>query len=326
VKVQWMRDDEFCWEPYGPAMTVELHAGLDQVGRIIDWTHDVWTNTHTTRPQKDGCNLLAAWHLAQPKLPGTPEIIPQPAGGGDRNAIPLYDFPRQRVTHHFIPQMPVRVSALRALGAYANIFAIETFMDDLARAANTDTVEFRLRHLSDPRAIAVIKAAAASSDWQSSPPAGTGKGRGFGFAKYKNLSAYLAVVVEVDVDRETGRVRVTKATAAIDAGQVINPNGLINQTEGGIIQATSWTLKEQVRFTTEHITSRDWSRYPIVTFPEVPEISVTVLNRPSERSLGAGEAAQGPTAAAIGNAIAHATGVRFRDLPLMPERIKGAFG
>lgn len=326
VKVQWMRDDEFCWEPYGPAMTVELRASLDEAGMIVDWTHDVWTNTHTTRPQKDGCNLLASWHLARPKLPGRPEIIPQPAGGGDRNAIPLYDFPRQRVTHRFIPQMPVRVSALRALGAYANIFAIETFMDELAKAAKADPVEFRVRHLNDPRAIAVIKAAATSSGWQSDLTAGTGKGRGFGFAKYKNLSAYLAVVVDVEVDRQTGQVRATRAAAAIDAGQVINPNGLINQTEGGIIQAASWTLKEQVHFTPEHITSRDWSRYPIITFPEVPEIEVTVLDRPAERSLGAGEAAQGPTAAAIGNAIAHATGVRLRDLPLMPDRIKAAFG
>ncbi|MGO8915805.1 MAG: molybdopterin cofactor-binding domain-containing protein [Stellaceae bacterium] len=326
VKVQWMRDDEFSWEPYGPAMTVALHAGLDDASMIVDWTHDVWTNTHSTRPQKDGCNLLASWHLAQPKLPGKPEIIPQPAGGGDRNAIPLYDFPRQRVTHHFIPQMPIRVSALRALGAYANVFAIETFMDDLASAAKVDPVEFRMRHLNDPRAIAVIKAAATFAGWQPGLPGGTGKGRGFGFAKYKNLSAYLAVVIDVEVDRQNGQARVIRALAAIDAGQVINPDGLINQTEGGIIQAVSWTLKEQLRFNAEHITSRDWSRYPIITFPDVPEIKVTVLDRPAERSLGAGEAAQGPTAAAIGNAIAHATGARLRDLPLMPNRVKSAFG
>lgn len=326
VKVQWMRDDEFGWEPYGPAMTVKLHGSLDDAGMIVDWTHDVWTNTHSTRPQKDGCNLLASWHLAQPKSPGRPEIIPQPAGGGDRNAIPLYDFPRQRVTHHFIPQMPIRVSALRALGAYANVFAIESFMDELAKAAKVDPVEFRMRHLNDPRAIAVIRAAATFAGWQPNLPGGTGRGRGFGFAKYKNLSAYLAVVIDVEVDRRNGRARATRAVAAIDAGQVINPDGLINQTEGGIVQSVSWTLKEQVHFDSERITSRDWSRYPIITFPEVPEIKVIVLDRPAERSLGAGEAAQGPTAAAIGNAIAHATGARLRDLPLMPDRIKGAFG
>jgi nicotinate dehydrogenase subunit B len=326
VKVQWMRDDEFGWEPFGPAMSIDLRASLNEVGTIVDWEHHVWTNTHSTRPQKDGVNLVAAWHLAQPKAPGKPQIIPQPAGGGDRNAIPLYDLPRQKVVHHFIPDMPIRVSALRALGAYANVFAIETFMDDLAKAAKVDPVEFRLRHLSDPRASAVIQRAAAFAGWQPGLPGGTGKGRGVGFAKYKNLSAYLAVVVDVEVDRASGSVRVTQAKAAIDAGQTVNPDGLINQTEGGIIQAVSWTLKEQVTFSPEHITSRDWVRYPILTFPEVPAIEVSVLDRPEERSLGAGEAAQGPTAAAIGNAIHHATGVRLRDLPLSPERIKGAFG
>jgi nicotinate dehydrogenase subunit B len=326
VKVQWMREDEFAWEPFGPAMSMALRASLDDGGAIVDWSHDVWTNTHSTRPAKDGCNLLASWHLAQPKTPGKAEIIPQPAGGGDRNAVPLYDFPRQRVTHRFIPQMPIRVSALRGLGAYANVFAIESFMDELAKAAKVDPVEFRMRHLNDPRASAVVKAAATFAGWQPGVPGGTGHGRGLGFAKYKNLSAYLAVVVDVEVDRKSGAVRVTKAHAAIDAGQVINPDGLINQTEGGIIQAASWTLKEQVGFNPQHVTSRDWVRYPILTFPEVPEVKVTILDRPAEKSLGAGEAAQGPTAAAIANAVAHATGARLRDLPLMPERVKGAFG
>jgi nicotinate dehydrogenase subunit B len=326
VKVQWMRDDEFGWEPFGPAMSVTLKASLDDAGKIVDWAHDVWTNTHSMRPEKEGCNLLAAWHLAQPKAPGKPGIIPQPAGGGDRNAVPLYDFPRQKVTHHFIPEMPIRVSALRALGAYANVFAIESFMDELARAGKVDPVEFRMRHLNDPRASAVVKAAATRAGWQPNLPGGTAKGRGIGFAKYKNLSAYLAVVVEVEMDRATGATRLVRATAAIDAGQVVNPDGLINQTEGGIIQAASWTLKEQVLFNPQHIVSRDWSRYPILTFPEVPAIDVVVLDRPSEKSLGAGEAAQGPTAAAIANAIAHATGLRVRDLPLTPERIKAAFG
>jgi nicotinate dehydrogenase subunit B len=326
VKVQWMRDDEFGWEPNGPAMIVELHAELGEAGEIVDWSHDVWSSTHTTRPQADGCNLLAAWHLARPKSPGTPEIIPQPAGGGDRNAIPLYDLPRHRVTHHFIRQSPIRVSALRSLGACANIFAIETFMDDLAKAARVDPVEYRMRHLDDERAFAAIKAAASYAGWQPGLPGGTGRGRGFGFAQYKNSAAYLAVVVEVEVHRRTGEVHVRRVTAAIDAGEIVNPDGLINQTEGGIVQAISWTLKEQVRFTADRVTSRDWSDYPIIAFPEIPEINVTILDRPGEKSLGAGEAAQGPTAAAIGNAIAHATGVRLRDLPITPNRIKGVFG
>jgi len=326
VKVQWMRDDEFGWEPFGPAMSIDLRASLDDAGKIVDWEHHVWTNTHSTRPQKDGVNLLAAWHLAQPKPPGKPQIIPQPAGGGDRNAIPLYDLPRQKVVHHFIPEMPIRVSALRGLGAYANVFAIETFIDDLAAAAKLDPVEFRLRHLGDPRAAAVVKAAADLAGWQPGLAGGGGKGRGIGFAKYKNLSAYLAVVVAVEVDHASGAVRVRQAKAAIDAGQTVNPDGLVNQTEGGIIQAVSWTLKEQVTFSPEHITSRDWTRYPILTFPEVPEIQVSVLDRPAEKSLGAGEAAQGPMAAAVGNAVFHATGVRLRDLPLSPDKIKAALG
>ena len=325
VKVQWMRDDEFGWEPFGPAMTMSLHGALDDRGMIVDWTHDVWSNTHSTRPgQKDGVNLLAAWHLAQPKSPGKPAIIPLPAGGGDRNAVPPYDFPRQRVTNHFIPGMPLRVSALRALGGYANVFAAESFMDELAALAQVDPVEFRLRHLNDERAFAVIKTAAKHAGWQPNLPGRTGRGRGVGFAKYKNLSAYMAVVAEVQVDRGSGAVRVTKATAAIDAGQVINPNGLINQTEGGIIQATSWTLKEHVGFDRGGIVSRDWQSYPILTFPEVPHIEVVVLDRPTEKSLGAGEAAQGPMAAAIANAVAHATGARLRDLPLAPERVRAA--
>jgi CO/xanthine dehydrogenase Mo-binding subunit len=253
-------------------------------------------------------------------------MIPQPAGGGDRNAIPLYDFPWQKVLHHFIPPMPIRVSALRALGGYCNVFAIESFMDELALAAGADPVEFRLRHLSDPRGRAVIEAAAKEAAWTPGAEGGNGQGRGLGFAKYKNLSAYVAVVVEVTVDRGSGAVRVTKATAAIDAGQVVNPNGLANQIEGGIVQSTSWTLKEQVTFGASGITSRDWSTYPILTFPEVPDIRVTVIDRPDERSLGASEAALGPTAAAIANAIAHATGARLRDLPLLPERVKAAWG
>jgi CO/xanthine dehydrogenase Mo-binding subunit len=324
VRVQWMRDDEFGWEPFGPAMSMALKASLDANGSIAEWNFDVWTNTHSTRPGGDGVNLLAAWHIAEAKKPSTPEIIPQPAGGGDRNAVPLYQFPRQRITQHFIPDMPIRVSALRALGAYANVFAMESFMDELAAAAKADPVEFRLRHLTDPRARAVIEAAAKQAGWQ--PGQRGGNGRGIGFAKYKNLSAYTAVIVDVAVDRSSGSVHVVKAVAATDAGQVVNPNGLANQIEGGIIQGTSWTLKERVAFGPEGIASRDWSSYPILTFPEVPDVAVTILDYPQEKSLGAGEAAQGPTAAAIANAVAHATGARLRDLPFRPERVKAAFG
>jgi nicotinate dehydrogenase subunit B len=325
VKVQWMRDDEFAWEPYGPAMSMSVEAALDGAGRIVDWRYQVWSNTHTTRPgEKSGVNLLAAWHLAEASDPAAPAPIPLPAGGGDRNAIAIYDIPNKRMTQHFIPQMPLRVSALRTLGAYANVFAVESFMDELAGAAGRDPVAFRLQHLTDPRARAVVEAVARNAKWQAGAP-GTGtRGRGIGFAQYKNHASYVAVVAEIEVDRASGAVRVVKATCVADAGQIVNPDGLANQMEGGIVQATSWTLKEQVSFDRERITSRDWQSYPILTFPEVPEVAVTLIDRPGEPWLGAGEAALGPTAAAIANAVAHATGARVRDLPLTPERIKQA--
>src|SRR5258708_3876385 len=197
-----MRDDEFAWEPYGAAMSMSIRAQLDGDGRIGDWNYELWSNTHSTRPGgKGGVNLLAAWYLADPMKPAIPEGIPQPNGGGDRNAIPLYAFPRQRVTHHFIPQMPVRVSALRTLGAYANVFAIESFMDELAKAAKADPVEFRLKHLADPRAKAVIETAAKNAAWEKGAE-GTGtRGRGIGFARYKNHATYVAVLVEAEPDR-----------------------------------------------------------------------------------------------------------------------------
>jgi len=327
VKLQWMRDDEFAWEPYGSAMLINLRAGLDVKGNVVDWTHELWSHTHSTRPGgKSGVNLLASWHQASPMKPAPPDNIAQPSGGSDRNAVPLYEFPNQRVVNHLVTPMPVRVSALRALGAYANVFALESFMDELAMAANADPVEFRLRHLKDPRARAVIEAAADKAGWQASPRGSGNRGRGIGFARYKNLASYVAVIADVVVDPKTGNLRVAKVVAAVDSGMIINPNGLTNQIEGGIIQSTSWTLKEQVKFDRKRVTTRSWADYPILTFPEVPEVEVVLIDRPDERSLGSGEGSQGPTVAAIANALYNATGKRVRDLPLTPERVKAALG
>jgi nicotinate dehydrogenase subunit B len=326
VRLQWMRGDEFGWEPFGPAMVMKAKAALGADGRIVDWNYDVWTNTHSTRPDPGGNNLLASWYLAEPQKPAPPGIIPQPAGGGDRNAIPLYDLPRQRVVHHFIKEMPLRVSALRTLGAYANVFAMESFLDELALAAGSDPVAFRLAHLKDPRARAVIEAVAKKANWKPGEKSGGGNGRltgrGIGFAKYKNLATYVAVIAEVEVDRATGKVSVPRAFAVADSGLIINPDGLANQIEGGIIQSTSWTLHEEVKFTPTGIKSRDWLTYPILTMPEAPKVEVELINRPEERSLGAGEASQGPAVAAIANAFAAATGKRMRELPLTAERVK----
>jgi nicotinate dehydrogenase subunit B len=324
VKLQWMRDDEFVWEPYGSAMVIQLRAGLDARGRIVDWQTELWSHTHTTRPgESEGSNLLASWYLADPSRPGAARNIPQPTGGGDRNSIPLYAFPRVRVVNHLLPDMPVRVSALRTLGAYANVFAIESFMDELAAAAGADPVEFRLRHLADPRARAVVEAAASRAGWRTKP-GGDGRGRGIGFAKYKNLSTYVAVVAEVEVDRAKGAVRASRAHAAADAGMIVNPDGLANQIEGGIVQSASWTLREAVRYDEARVLTRSWADYPILRMTEVPAVDVQLIDRPEEKPLGAGEAAQGPAAAAIANAVAQAIGTRIRDLPITPERVKSA--
>jgi len=326
VRLQWMRDDEFGWEPYGPAMTMRAKAVLAD-GKIVDWNYELWSNTHSTRPtEPGGNNLLASWYLAEPQHPAPPRTIPQPAGGGDRNAIPLYDFPRQRVVHHFIKEMPLRVSALRTLGAYANTFAIESFMDELARAANADPIAFRLAYLKDPRARAVIEAVAKKANWKEAEAGDGRRGRGIGFAKYKNLSVYVAVIAEVEVDPASGVIKVPRALAAADAGQIINPDGLTNQIEGGIIQSTSWTLHEQVRFDRKGITSRNWQGYPILTMRDVPHVEVELIDRPAEKSLGSGEGSQGPMVAAIVNAFANATGKRIRELPLTPDRVKAVLG
>lgn len=321
VRVQWTRADEFTWSPCGSAMIVQMSAGLDASGRVVDWQHEIWSHTHIKRPGwSEGINLLAAWHMDPPHPAPPPKDMPLPAGGADRNAIPIYDFARQEIVYNFIADMPLRVSALRALGAYANIFAIESFMDELAASAGADPVEFRLRHLSDPRARAVIESAVNAAGGKSHD-ASASRGWGIGFGRYKNASAYCAVIADIEV-AETVRVR--RVVAAVDAGEVVNPDGLRNQIEGGIVQAISWTLKEAMRWDRERLLSRSWEDYPILNFDEVPAIEVVVLDYPGQPGLGAGECAAGPTAAALANALHNAMGVRVRDLPLTPERIAAA--
>ncbi len=323
VRVQWMREDEHACEPYGPPMLVDLKAALDPAGTIVAWQHEVWSNTHSTRPGAAG-DLLAGSELAAPFAPTPPKPLPQPEGGGDRNAIPLYALANARVVHHFLPDMPLRVSALRSLGAYMNVFAIESFIDELARAAAVDPLAFRLRNLADPRAQHVLRTAAERFGWAAWQRR-VGRGRGLAFARYKNLAAYAAVAIEVEVERDSGAVRIVRAIAACDSGEAVNPDGIVNQIEGGIVQASSWTLAEQVSFDAVRVTSLDWGGYPILRFPQVPErVEVVVVDRPGQPFLGTGEAAQGPAAAAIANALADATGKRFRELPFTPDKVRAA--
>lgn len=325
VRLQWMRDDEFAFEPFGSAMSMTARAGLSTDGTIVDWQYDLWSCTFNMRPGgRDGTNLLAAWHRDKPQRPATPREIPLPAGGGDRNAVPTYTFANQRIIDHFIPDMPLRVSALRTLGGFGNVFATESMMDEAAAAAGIDPIQFRLRHLDDPRSIAVLRAAADKAGWMPGAKSDGVHGRGVGFCRYETTKCYVALIADCAVDRATGDVRVSRVVAAADAGQIINPDGLRNQIEGGIIQGASWALKEQVRFDASRITSRDWASYPILTFDEVPEVDVVLIDHPELPPLGAGEASSAPIAAAIANAICHATGARVRELPFSPGRVKSA--
>ncbi|MEX3790506.1 molybdopterin cofactor-binding domain-containing protein [Paraburkholderia sp. BR14374] len=322
VRVQLMREQEHMWEPFGPAMTVDAKATLDAAGMIADWRYELWSNTHNNRIENAG-RLLPAQLLAQPFTPAPPKPIPMPEGGGDRNSIPLYRVPSLHVQHHFVPTMPIRVSAMRSLGAHMNVFAIESFIDELARAAHADPVAFRLKHLDDPRAHGVIRAVADQFGWHAHS-ALTGDasprshGTGFAFAQYKNLMAYFAVAMDVTVMRDTGELSIERVVAAVDCGQIVNPDGVRNQIEGGILQTASWTLYEETQFDPQRITSYDWSTYPIMRFSSVPKrVDVLLIDRPGLPFLGVGEAAQGPAAAALANAIDDATGVRIRDLPLL---------
>jgi CO/xanthine dehydrogenase Mo-binding subunit len=321
-----MREQEHTAEPYGPAMVAEVSGALDADGKVVDWDYGVWSNTHNRRPNVGGLMIQNA-ALPTPLPVPPPAPIPMPEGGGERNSNPLYAFPNARVVSHFVPDMPLRVSAMRGLGAYLNIFAIESFVDELAEAAGADPVAFRLRHLTDERARAVIREAADRFGWDKVAPRAPGTGRGFAFARYKNLGAYCAIALTLSVEHETGRIRLGRVVAAVDSGQPINPDGIRNQIEGGIVQSASWTLYEAVRFDRARITSTDWSRYPILRFPAAPEsVDVHVMDRPGLPFLGTGEAAQGPMAAAIANAVRDAASVRLRDLPLSPERVKAAIG
>ena len=321
VQVQWNRRDELSWSPFGSAMTADVEATVDESGRLTSWTYDVWSQGHTARPGYAGTpGLLAATHLEQPWTYPAPTDPPTARGSGTtRNAVPIYDVPHRRVTGHRLVETPIRSSALRALGAYLNVFAIESFMDELAQLVGQDPLAYRLAHLDDERGRRVLQKAAGVAGWGQNRPEGLGVG--MGFARYKDRGAYCAVVAEVEAVHD---IRVRRLTIAVDVGQVVNPDGVRNQIEGGATQATSWTLKERVRFDRRRVTSDDWESYPILLFSEAPQIDVEIVSSPGLPSVGAGEAAQGPTAAAIANAVADATGVRVRDLPLTAPAVVAA--
>ena len=324
ISLKWTRWDEHAWEPYGTAMVLQLQASLSQGDEIIGWNHDVWSYAHSSRSANGlkTTGLLAAEHLAQPFERQQPKPMGGYHSGAHRNADPIYDFQRKRVVRHAVADSPLRVSALRSLGAYANVFAIESFMDELALASAVDPLAFRLRHLRDERARAVLMAAAERADWDSREVAkADGEGWGMAQAQYKNLQCYCAIIVKLHVDRKSGDIRLQKVVIASDAGQVVNPDGLSNQLEGGFVQAASWTLYEEVKFDRRGITSVDWETYPILRFAAAPLLETVIVNRPGMPFLGAGEAAQNPTPAAIANAVYDAIGLRLRDIPFTSEKV-----
>lgn len=316
VLLRWTRPDELTWGPLASAMSATLRATLAE-GRITGWSHDVWSQGHAARPGYAGSpGLLAGASLAtQVPLP-PPTDPPLASGGGStRNAVPGYDVGPRRVTGHRKTDTPLRTSAMRSLGAHLNVFAIESFVDELAERCGADPVSFRLAHLSDPRAARVVADAARLAGWDE--PLAEDTGRGIGYARYKDRGAYCAVVAEVEV---TTDVRVRRLTVVADLGLVVNPDGAANQLEGGAVQSTSWTVRERMPFDRRRLLGTDWEQYPVLRFSEAPAVDVHLVDGDAP-SLGAGEAAQGPTAAAIANAVHHALGVRVRDLPLTADAV-----
>jgi CO/xanthine dehydrogenase Mo-binding subunit len=322
VRVQWSREDEMTVSPMGAASVVDIHASVNTSGRICHWNTQVWSPTHLNRPGwGDGIQLLGAWSAFDHCLPPIPKDVPLPTGGGLRNAIPAYDVGELRIEHHFLDTSPVRVSALRSLGAHANVFAIESFMDELSEAAGIDPLTFRLNHLNDPRARHVIETVADRAQWYARGASGSGHGYGLGYARYKNKAGYCALIAHVEVAE---RVKVHQVWACVDAGTIVHRDGLLNQIEGGILQAISWSLHESVRWNAQGISSHDWDNYPILSFNDVPALDIHLVGASTHPSLGSGEVATGPCAAALGNAVAHALGIRARHLPLNTARLMQA--
>ena len=323
VRVQWSRADELCWAPQGPPMSVRLQADVDARGRILDWRADVWSPGHSLRPGRAPTpTLLGSWHREHPSPWLSAINAPIAAGGGaERNIIPCYDIPCSALSSHRVVRMPVRTSSLRALGAFANVFSIEAMIDDIARAHAIDPADYRLGMLSDPRAIAVIEAVRDMSGWDGRHGRADDTGWGMGFARYKNKGAYCAVVARVAVAE---KVRVHDLFIAVDVGEVIDADGVTQQIEGGAIQACSWALLEQARFNDRRLTDDQWEQYPIIRFPDIPDVRVRILARPDQPPAGAGEPSLGPTAGAIGNAVRDALGLRVATLPLDFDNIARA--
>ena len=319
VRLQWSRQDELVWDPKGPAHMLEVTGALDKDGRILAWDSSA---IGPAGPQWTGSALspvAAGLATAAPQGQGVPVI---------QNLDPPYAIPNLRVTGKQLKDTPIRLSNLRAPGKIATVFAVESFMDELAASVASDPIAFRKQGLTDPRALAVIDKAAAMLGWKPRPspaPKQTGPkmtGRGMAYMRYKHAENYVAMAMEVEVEKATGKIQVTRITCAHDCGLIINPDGLRNQVEGNILQTLSRTLHEEVLSDGKRITSVDWVSYPLLRFPDAPKLEVALINQPELPSHGAGEAACAPVAAAVANAVFDATGIRLRDVPFTAAKVK----
>lgn len=319
IFLKWTREDEHAWEPYASAMAVDLAANLS-AGQVMDYSAEAFSDTHRGRPRPGPdhagpAKLLANRFRADPiePVPATPNLDNH--AGIHRNLDPIYTFPKKRLVKNLVADIVHRTSAMRCLGGAANVFALESFMDELAQCAETDPIAFRKAHLADARGLEVLTELERQI---SGVPKSTG--RGIAYAQYKNRMTRVGICVDIDIN-DRGEIALRRAIIVADSGRVVDPDGLAAQLEGGFIQAASWALYERVEWDREGIQSRDWDSYPVIRFDNIPDISVTALDRPANKSLGAGEATPGPTIAAICNAVFDATGIRMRRMPFTPEAI-----
>ena len=320
VRVQWMREEENGWDPKGPPTLMDLEAGLDASGQVVAWSSQLYV------PEATGgvfVRLLAAEAAGLPFDKGM-----SPGNIVNNSAIP-YAFPNVKTVAHRLAETPFRPSWIRAPGRMQNTFCNEAFLDELAVAAGADPFEFRLRYLgNDPRGTELLNRLAHLAHWKgrASNPAGgdVASGRGVTYIKYELARTYVGAVADVEVNRKNGVIRVKRFAVVQDCGQIINPDGVRNQIEGNIIQTVSRTLKEEVMFDRSRVTSLDWASYPILTFPEVPDVDIDLIDRPAEKPWGVGEPSAAVVPSAIANAVYDAVGVRLRSVPFAPAKVRVA--
>ena len=319
ILLKWTREDEHCWEPYGSASINRLNGTIDQQGNIVYWSHEVFSDTYITRPTEKELNNFISYKFINNNF-NKNKHTPKTAAhmGIHRNLDPLYDFQEKRLVKNLVHDLPLRTSALRTLGAFANVTATEAFLDELANSMNIDPFEIRIKHLNDKRAINVLF---DLKEQMSKEKIGIDHARGIAFSRYKNSAAYCAVGVELFINNELD-VILKNTWITVDAGEIAYEDGIKAQVEGGFIQAASWCLYEEVKFDTKEVISKDWENYRIIEFNNIPIIKSNVIDQPGHPYLGVGEVVAGPTGGAISNAIYNALGERIRTMPFTKENIK----